>query len=318
MLLKVRIIRKCGKMIFLRPTAPHLVSSRNLLRRTILAGMIAMPTARPAWAAVPRVAALDWSLVEVALTIGVSPVGATETAGYRRWVDVPVLPGDVSDLGLRVEPNLELLRQLDPGLILTIPDRADVAPLLGRIAPLLSLPIYTDAHRPYEAACAVTRQLADRLGRPQAGEAAIAQAESRIGKARALLRGDWPPVVVIRFVDPRTVFVFGKGGLFDAMLTRLGLVNGWNGPATRWGFNQVSLLALADVAPRSRIFIIGSSLSPEVVSMMQEDPIWRGMPFVRHGQIGRLPPVWFFGATESAARFAVLLAQALVGTADAG
>lgn len=277
-----------------------------------------MPTAQPARAAMPRVVALDWSLIEVALTIGVSPVGATETAGYRRWVGVPALPQDVSDLGLRVEPNLELLRQLDPGLILTIPDRADVAPLLGRIAPLLSLPIYTDAHRPYEAACGVTRQLALRLGRPQAGEAAIARAEGRIGKARALLRGELPPVVVIRFVDPRTVFVFGKGGLFDSMMTRLGIVNGWHGPATRWGFSQVSLVALAEVAPQSRLFIIGPSLSPDVVAMMREDPIWRGMPFVRQGRVGRLPPVWFFGATESAARFAVLLAQALAGAADAG
>lgn len=259
----------------------------------------------------PRLAALDWSLVEVALAIGVTPVTASEAPGYRQWVGVPTLPKTVPDLGLRVQPNMELMQILRPDLILSIPERGDLTSTMERIAPTVSLPIYTNAFKAYARACTVTRELGQRLGLEAAASAAVDRAESAIAVGRTTLPADVPPVLVVRFVDARNIFVFGKGGLFDDVITKLGLRNGWPAPPSRFGFTRTSVLALAKADPRSSLFIVNPVLPADVAAMMRTDPIWQAMPFVRRGAVSLLPPVWFFGATEAAARFANLLSAAI-------
>jgi ferric hydroxamate transport system substrate-binding protein len=265
----------------------------------------------------PRLVALDWSLIEISLALGLVPIAAAEVAGYRQWVRQPALPDSVADLGLRVQPNLEFLVLLNPSLILTIPERADIAPPLRKIAPLMSLSIYDGAHDPCGRACAALQELGVRLGRREQAHAAIDQFNSVIAAARRRLGGPLPPIVVIRFVDARTVFIFGAGGLFDGVLMRLGLRNGWQGPASRWGFVQTSVVRLAEIQPDCRVFIIDTGLSPDIEAMMQTDPLWLGLPFVRNDLVSRLPSIWFFGATVAAARFATAVVSALAGTADA-
>lgn len=299
------------------PVRPLSHTPAALSRRTALAGVLsaasglacapAHATASPA----ARIVSLDWSLVEVALAIGATPVAASEAPGYRQWVGEPRLPQGCADLGLRVQPNLELLQILAPSLVLTIPERNDVEPTVARIAPLVSLPIYTNAFRPFDRACAVTRELGEKIGLETAARAAVERAEAAIETARKKLPANLRPALVIRFVDARNVFVFGRGGLFDEVLTRMGMTNGWPAPPNQWGFLRTSVLALAQADPRSDLYIVNPVLPPDVVAMMRDDPLWRAMPFVRRGAVTRLPPVWFFGATEAAARFATFMASAV-------
>src|SRR5690606_41021463 len=107
----------------------------------------------PAEAAHPRrIAALEWASAETLIALAIAPVGVADIEGYRRWVVEPGLPAGTVDLGLRTEPNLELLRWLSPDLLTTVPGYASGSPWLERIAPILPFEIYTERGTPYESA----------------------------------------------------------------------------------------------------------------------------------------------------------------------
>lgn len=64
-----------------------------------------------------RIVALEWLPAELLLALGVTPYGVADIPNYNLWVNEPALPSSVIDVGLRTEPNLELLTQMKPSFI---------------------------------------------------------------------------------------------------------------------------------------------------------------------------------------------------------
>ena len=87
----------------------------------------------------PRLAAIDWAMLETAIAIGHMPVAACELIRFRADAIQPELPPDVTDLGLRGAPNFELLQLTRPDLILTSPYYTRYQDRLEALAPVLSL-----------------------------------------------------------------------------------------------------------------------------------------------------------------------------------
>ncbi|MGP6248994.1 ABC transporter substrate-binding protein, partial [Aeromonas salmonicida subsp. salmonicida] len=100
-------------------------------------------TARPSeHTQVLRIATVDWTIAETLLALGVTPLAVGDVSAYRAWVGEPLLPADVVDIGLRAQPNRELLAELKPDRILISPLAAPLAPTLSRIAPVQSIALY--------------------------------------------------------------------------------------------------------------------------------------------------------------------------------
>src|SRR5690606_7973612 len=119
----LRHLQRRRPFLRLRPGPQrHRLAALSLVRRrqvlAALAGLALLPAAAPIPAR--RIVALDWGLAETLIAIGQPPVGVPETRTYADWVISPALPTGTADVGLRVEPNLEILQQLAPDLILTI------------------------------------------------------------------------------------------------------------------------------------------------------------------------------------------------------
>ena len=106
---------------------------------------------------------------------------------WGTWVVEPHLPPDIPDLGTLLEPNLELLQQLGPDVIVSIPYLDGIKPLLERVAPVLTIGIYAEDGRPYERAVEDRGLLARLTGREEAGEALIAGTGAGLADARAAL-----------------------------------------------------------------------------------------------------------------------------------
>ncbi len=95
-----------------------------------------------------RVVALEWLPVELLLALGVTPFGVADIHNYRLWVGEPALPADVINVGQRTEPNLELLQQMAPSLILLSQGYGPSPEKLAPIAPTMSLRLMNRAvHR---------------------------------------------------------------------------------------------------------------------------------------------------------------------------
>lgn len=91
-------------------------------------------------AATPRIAAIDWAMLETSVALGVMPVAATELIQFRVGAVEPEIPDAVADLGLRGAPNFELLQLTRPDLILISPFYTRYTGRLEAIAPVFSLP----------------------------------------------------------------------------------------------------------------------------------------------------------------------------------
>ena len=120
-------------------------SSHDPLRRRLLMALALSPLlgSLPGRAAdappdIARVAALEWLPIELLLALGVTPLAVADVHNYNLWVAEPKLPATVVDVGQRTEPNLELLQQLQPSLVLLSQGYGPTPRKIQPIAPTMS------------------------------------------------------------------------------------------------------------------------------------------------------------------------------------
>ncbi|SEP41633.1 iron complex transport system substrate-binding protein [Methylobacterium sp. ap11] len=283
-------------------------------RRAVLAAAagaaLAPACAGSAPVARPRVAAIDWAMLETALALGADVVAGAELILYRRLVVEPTVPGDVADLGLRGSLNFEALLRAAPDLILSAPWYGRLEGNLGRIAPVLSLRIDQRGRPPYAAAIEATRVVAARTGLVGEAERVIAETEAALAAAAQRLaprRGE--RLFVISVGDPRHFRAFGPDSMHGAVLDRLGLASAWAGNTCYFAQAPVDITALAR-DPGAGIVIVGPP-PPDAARALPRSALWNALPAVRENRVHVLEPVNPFGALPAAARFARLLAEAL-------
>ncbi|WP_280550203.1 iron-siderophore ABC transporter substrate-binding protein [Halomonas sp. 11-S5] len=273
---------------------------------TLLLALALLPTPRAL--AEPAIATLDWTLAETLVALGVTPAGVAQIDAYHAWVRAPRLPEASVDLGLRSQPNLELLASLAPDHILISPMFAHLAPRLSRIAPVTTLPLYSPGREPWPQLHELTREVGRLAKREAAAERLIAETETRLAALRQRLPARVPPLLVVQFMDERHVRVFGEGGLYQAVMARLGLENAWRGETNAWGFSLVGLEQLAGLEAR---LVVVEPYPVGVEAALADSGLWQRQSSVRDDTLITLPPVWSFGALPSAQRFADHLVAAL-------
>jgi iron complex transport system substrate-binding protein len=285
---------------------------RRLLQALALSPLLAawpsLAAARPDLA---RIVALEWAPTELLLALGVPPLGVADTYNYRLWVKEPALPPEVVDVGSRIEPNLELLQQLRPSLLLLSAGYGPSPDALQRIAPSMGFAFYDGKQPPLLLARRALQQLAERLDLRPAADRHLAEFDALMAQTRAQLPAARRPVLLFSFLDARHVLVFGKGSLFMNVLDELGVPNAWPGDTNFWGSAVVGIEQLSAVKPAHALcFDHGDHrLRDEITAT----PLWQSLPLARDGVITDMPATWFYGTTLSAMRFCRLLPHALGG-----
>ncbi|MEQ5795748.1 ABC transporter substrate-binding protein [Paracoccus sp. NFXS7] len=258
----------------------------------------------------PRLAAIDWAMLETATALGHMPVAAAELIRFRADVGVPAIPDTVTDLGLRGAPNFELLQLVRPTLILSSPYYTRYQARMEAIAPVLSLPFYQPGAAPLPKAMDALDALARQIGDPAAGGRARARADAHLDRlaARVAHHAD-RPLALVDIGDARHLRAFGFDSLFGSTLTRIGLRNAWS-EATAFSFlAPVPLERLADM-PDARLVIAGP-IPPQAQGALSRSRLWQALPQVAQGRVHHLPRMNAFGGVPAALRFGDLLARAL-------
>ncbi|MGE9553501.1 Fe(3+)-hydroxamate ABC transporter substrate-binding protein FhuD [Erwinia amylovora] len=288
----------------------------DYLRRRLLVAMALSPLlpALRARAApsidITRIITIEWFPTELLMALGVMPMGTAEMYQYKLWVGEPKLPASTVDVGLRTEPNLELMIQMQPSLILYSSGYGPAKEKIERIAPVMGFASNDASGKPLTQARKSLVQLAERLDRvPQAQQhladfdAYLAQAKARI--SQRVKR----PLLLMSILDPRHTLVFGKGSLFLEVLDELGIENAWQGETNFWGSAVIGIERLASMKNVDAVcFDHGDDA---LVEQVTSTPLWKSLSFVRENRFRRVPQVWFYGATLSAMRFCHLLDTAL-------
>ncbi|WP_429175036.1 ABC transporter substrate-binding protein [Aeromonas salmonicida] len=267
-------------------------------------------TARPSeHTQVPRIATVDWTIAETLLALGVTPLAVGDVSAYRAWVGEPLLPADVVDIGLRAQPNRELLAELKPDRILISPLAAPLAPTLSRIAPVQSIALYDPQTDLWQRLHEATLTIAALVNKTAEANELLTDLNRDLEQMKQTLPAELPPLLVVQFIDERHVRVFGRHSLFEAVMQRLGLRNAWQGDTNAWGFSVASLEQFLSI-PEARLVVV-DPIPVGVSERLQEPGLWQHLPLVQQAPVLHLPAVWSFGGVLAARRFATLLSEAL-------
>ncbi|ERK12320.1 Ferric hydroxamate ABC transporter, periplasmic substrate binding protein FhuD [Pantoea sp. AS-PWVM4] len=287
----------------------------DISRRRLLAALALSPLMKlaPLHAALPdtqRILALEWLPTELLMALGVVPLGVADMVNYRVWVGEPELPATTIDLGLRTEPNLELMTQLNPSLILHSNGYGPSAETLSRIAPTMGFDLNSGDGKPLSTARKSLHELGARIGRQAQAVQHLQYVDSVLAAARERLK-PWAgrPILLMSLLDSRHAITFGKGSLFLEVMDNLGLQSAWQGETNFWGSAVIGLERLAAVGDVPVIcFDHDNELQMQEV---MRTALWQALPFIRAGHFQRVPAVWYYGATYSALKFIRVLEHAL-------
>nr|WP_216322433.1 iron-siderophore ABC transporter substrate-binding protein [Deinococcus aestuarii] len=267
-----------------------------------------------------RVVTLEWTYTENVLALGVQPVGAADTGGYREWVRIPApLSAGVPDVGTRQQPSLERIRALRPDLILTSKLRATQNyAQLAAIAPTLAFDTYAPGS-PYGEMRATFTIIGDVLGRPNTARQVLGNLDARLARVRGDLRAAGRAGETFVFAQAftarggtPTMRLFTNNSLVSEVLEKVGLVNAWNAPAQGYGFSELGLEGLAALRPRNFLYVIQQE--DNVFAAPATAPLWQGLPFVREGRAYALDErTWTFGGPLSALELASGVRQRMLG-----
>ena len=261
----------------------------------------------------PRVVALGWEAAEHLLKLGITPLAVADAEDYRTWVVRPTLPDAVPSAGSRTEPNLEVLAQLKPDLIVIPPLLDDIRGKLKRIAPVLSFSSFSQEHDNYLASRDNYLELARHFGREEQALAELAAMQARMDELHRRLvehfHGQLPKVTVIRFSSPTAVFINGENSMADHAMRLLHLQPAYPLPRSPWGIVQ---------APVTTLGRIEQGVILHIEPFAQQDqlfgtPLWQAMPFVREGRFAAMRSTWTYGGVFSIEYLGEAITEALLG-----
>jgi len=251
-----------------------------------------------------KVVALDWALTETVLSLGVELEGIADAKGYQQWVVKPELNSNVTDVGSRREPNLELLTELKPDVILISEHMSAAYHQLNKIAPVLVFSIYSKKKQPYESATSITLSLGKLFDREQRAQQVIAETNTRLRengeKVRAAGNSE-KPLIFARFINDKTLRIHSQGSLAQATINKMGLKNDWQEQTNLWGFSTVGTERLAE-HQKTNVMLFGP-LQEEERKQLTLSPLWQVMEFTRTDSVYELPSIWTFGGLIAAQRF---------------
>lgn len=300
--------------------SPNLQFSRRaLLRGSLLAAFGSTALASSHSAGSPllfdpsiRVISLDNGLTQMALSVGVVPIGVSRPSIYRRLAVEPTLPEGIIDLGESVsEPNLELLRTLKPDLILV--NQGIAASSGGMLARVASLAVPSRGFQmldedPFEASVQEHRATCEAINRVREGkvyrDGVVASIDGLRSRARSLTSR---PILILSGIDRRHTSVLVRNNIFQAVLDQLGLMNAWQGVAMPLGMSVVGLEQIAPLEDATIVAIEGTGNLSEIMA----SPLWQALRPVRERRVISLPPMWTVGGLPVAERFARHLVPAL-------
>jgi len=257
----------------------------------------------------PRVSAIDWGQAQTLIAIGAPPVAMSQIPAYNDWVSAPAVPEGVRDLGLRVQPNMELLSQLDIDVITITSMYAGLRERVAPIAPVETIDIYDGNGAVWDRTVESTRRLGALVGREAAAEALVNDTQARIEACTAQVPEHVKPLLVVQFIDARHVRVYTEDSLIGSVLERMGIANAWQAGGTYWGFATVPLERLASI-DNARMVVV-KPLPVGVAEEIDTSVLWHHLPAVSNDTVLYVPSVWGFGGLPSASRFARVLIDAL-------
>lgn len=230
-----------------------------------------------------RIASISYFATDVALALGIKPVATTYMVADRHPDYLLGLTQDIVQIGQRAKPNLELLAEAKPDLIVAM-KRYTVAnaDALQKIAPYVAYNMELLSESYTEVA-----QLADMLGQPERGAALNADFKAHLDEFAAQAPKDQHPRFQIMWGGD-TPFSFHTENTAASIVAALGGDNiaGPMTPGGKFGL-EISLETMLEKDPEV-IFVMDSG--PD--RPHENNPIWSQLSAVKNGRVIYVGDEW--------------------------
>lgn len=268
-----------------------------------------------------RVVVLEWSYTEALLALGVQPVGVADIEGYTSLVATdPGLGDDVTDVGTRHEPSLEVIASLAPDLIIGVEFRhSKIHDSLDAIAPTAIFDPWPENGTQLDRMRETVHAIGTGVGRTEAAEEALAELDASIEAGRDAIAAAGhagAPFALAQVLAPE----YGAFRLFQdhhaavQIIEGLGLENAWDDEFKRNGFSSVGLEALEQVEEARFLYVPSSGAS---IERFEGNPSWDGLTFVEEGWLYDLSGAWLLPGPLSGQAFVDKVVAALTTDAPA-
>lgn len=289
-----------------------------LTRRTLILAALTLLPAKTLFAGVSpsqlRIVSLDLAITESLLGLGVTPLAVANKRWYQNFIVNPPLPESVREIGLPDEPNLELLEILRPDLICATRSQVQVNTRLQHVAPVVPMDIFQPNSSPWLLAQQMITQLGVFASRRERAEELVQEASDQLHNVgERLQKFRTRPLFLARInEDGRHLLLFGRHGMYDDLLQRMGFHNAFNGKTNAWGGAIVGLDHLLS-QPDARLVFFSNRRDRHAVDTLLTSPLWKSIPLIREGRYSAINRLYPSGGLLSAMNFLRELETAMSG-----
>lgn len=264
-------------------------------------------------------ATMDWTVAESLIALDEPPRAVGDKTSYQTWVMEPSIPAQTLDLGVRLQPNFELIADLSqrlenqPLVFINSQFYGALNEKLAHYGKVYNVDFY-QAGNTWQNILAATEKIAQIIGKPQAYEALLHRYQQQIDQFRPKLQPlTQRPLAIVQFIDTRHLRIYGENSLFGAVAQQLGFHNAYLPPVNDWGFQNIEITELAKLPENTR-FVVVKPYPLNIASALSHNTLWAHLPLAKDALV--LPAVWSFGGIPSAARFAEILGNSLLHGGD--
>ncbi|WP_017473067.1 ABC transporter substrate-binding protein [Amphibacillus jilinensis] len=256
-----------------------------------------------------RVVAIEWSIAEELLALGVQPAGVADVEGFNTWVTIDAqLDDTVVDVGLRTEPNIEEIAKLEPDVIIGVAGYQEaMVPELEKIAPVVLYETATEEvlEDLYANTLENLKTTAQLVGREQEAEQAIADLEERLAAAKENIEAADLPTNEFVFTqafsvsDVPTFRLFTPNSMVSHVLEGMGLTNKiQDQDAVDYGFIEANVEGVSNY--QEALFLHTVQEDDPLFDNLADNSAWNSLYFVENDAMHDIGAgVWTFGSVLS-------------------
>ncbi|ARJ50328.1 ABC transporter substrate-binding protein [Staphylococcus lutrae] len=237
-----------------------------------------------------RVVALEYSFVDALTALGVKPVGIADD-GKKKNIIEPLRDkvGDYKSVGARKQPNLEVISELKPDLIIADSNRhKGNYEQLSKIAPTILLPSL-DAD--YKENIEAFKTIGKALSKEKEADKRLKAHEDKINQYKKEITMDKDKKVLPLVISQSGILAHSDKSYVGQFLRDLGfkealtkevadqLPEYLNAPYLNMNSEQ-----LADVNPERMFVMVNGENDPEYLKV-QKDPVWKEIDAVKNHRV---------------------------------
>lgn len=258
----------------------------------------------------------DWGIAAELMGMGHPPVATGDIRMYKDWTGTQ-LPPDTHDLGIRFQPNPELMAQLDVDLVIDNFFYEHIRPMYGDIpAESLLLMVQNDKSEDqrvtWEDYAKLSLQLGELIKQPKDAKSYVDSSEKKLVEAGQKFKKRYPKVnklAVVQFADVNNLRMYASNSLYQPTFNKMGLELVTFDDGNKWGFVNLQLGDLNKLSLDTCLIIV-KPFSEMLKNKLYKSILWHKMGYGKNRCVAIADPVWMYGGIASMTSFANHLLKA--------